>query len=102
MTDVITDVLVRIRFADGETHEWSFADLVADVPEGYDPATIADDDVMALVRRQFDTRDDDDFAWLVVSRPETGNILIMSKPTYGASLDERERCDTVTGVKING
>lgn len=60
----------------------TWSDLVSDGDpnEVHDPATVADDELIGLVSRYLDRGD---LGNVVVTRPETGNILIAPKAQYG-------------------
>lgn len=78
---VIPDVSVRVVFAGDDSHEFQFINMVQGRSQA-EPSTISDDEMITLAATWLD-RAPGDFANMVVSRPETGNILIAPKAVYG-------------------
>lgn len=83
MTELVVGVGPLVQVVPGEgrgdpqTFPWS--DIALD---GDDPATISDRDIATRVARWMD-RDESEFTDMVITRPETGNILLSPKAVYG-------------------
>ena len=64
---------------DNNEQVFPFSDLALD---GDDPSTISDRDLLTRVARWMD-RPESDLNSMVVTRPETGNILVSPKAVFG-------------------
>ena len=73
--------LVQVVLPGEEPQTFPFSDLAQ---EGDDAATISDARLIECVARWMD-RPVTDFSRMQVRRPETGNIVLMEKPTYGVA-----------------
>lgn len=76
--------LVQVVLPNEPPRTFAFSELALD---NDDPATIADDALIARVARWMD-RDEEDFRRMVVTRPQTGNILIAPKAEFGSYKEE--------------
>lgn len=78
--EAVVGPLVQVLI-EGEAQErvLGFGDLAI---EDDDPATISDADLIARVERYYDM-DPGALGGYKVSRPQTGNIVVLNEPVYG-------------------
>lgn len=92
VTEVIVGPLVRVALHGEDDFEIAFSQLNEDANTTFDPASVSDPDVLDLVSTHMDISVEElanrvygggGSGKLVVSRPETGNIMIRPETVLG-------------------
>jgi hypothetical protein len=81
--EIVNVVLVHVVFSGDDRHEFAFSEMTEGRSE-VSPGDVSDDEMKWLAATFLD-RQEDDFKNMVVSRPETGQILIAPKPVFGSA-----------------